>query len=119
MAASTNGIGASVADAAAAALHKAPAGTVSETAPVSPQVSQRFDPNFTQHVIDTMGPKVTPRNREVFTAMFRHLHDFAREIELTTDEWMAGIKFAIAVGQISSPTRNEAHRITDILGLES
>lgn len=115
MAPPTNGN--NVADAADAAMHKAPAGTVSETAPAG--VSQRFDPNFTQHVIDTMGPKCSPRNRVVFASLLRHLHDFAREIELTTDEWMAGIKFAVAVGQISSPTRNEAHRITDILGLES
>ena len=98
-------------------LHKAPAGTTDATAPSSKQ--QRFDPNFTQHVIDIMGPKTTPRNREVLGSLIRHLHDFAREVELTTDEWMAGVKFAIAVGQISTPTRNEAHRISDILGLES
>jgi catechol 1,2-dioxygenase len=100
-----------------ATLHKAPASTVADTAPSSSQ--QRFDPNFTQHVIDIMGPKTTPRNREVLGGLIRHLHDFAREVELTTDEWMAGVKFAIAVGQISTPTRNEAHRISDILGLES
>ncbi|SPO04910.1 related to hydroxyquinol-1,2-dioxygenase [Cephalotrichum gorgonifer] len=80
---------------------------------------QRFDPNFTQHVIDIMGPATTERNRKVFGSLIRHLHDFAREVELTPEEWMAGVHFAIAVGKISSPTRNEAHRISDILGLES
>lgn len=81
--------------------------------------AHRFDPNFTQHVIDTMGPKVTPRNRLVLGALIRHLHDFAREVELTIDEWMAGVNFINAVGQIYSKQRNEAHRVSDILGLES
>jgi len=84
--------------------------------------AHRFDPNFTQAVIDNMGPKTTPRNRQVLGALIRHLHDFSREVELTIDEWMAGVHFVNAVGRIyaeSKQTRNEAHRISDILGLES
>ena len=81
--------------------------------------SHRFDPNFTQHVIDTMGPKTTERDRVVLGALIRHIHDFAREVELTIDEWMAGVAFVNAVGQIYTKTRNEAHRVSDILGLES
>ncbi|KAJ6783359.1 hypothetical protein PWT90_10430 [Aphanocladium album] len=82
-------------------------------------VQSRFDPHFTQHVLDTMGPNVTPRNRQVLSSLIRHLHDFAREVELTNDEWMAGVHFVNAVGQISTKTRNEAHRVSDVLGLES
>lgn len=78
-----------------------------------------FDPNFTQHVIDTIGPKATPRSREIFSSFIRHLHDFAREVELTTDEWLAAVKFTNWIGQISDSKRNEAHRMSDILGLES
>ncbi len=81
--------------------------------------SHRFDPTFTQHVLDTMGPGVTERNRVVLGALIRHLHDFSREVELTIDEWMTGVHFINSVGQISTKTRNEAHRISDILGLES
>ncbi|KAF7558541.1 hypothetical protein G7046_g5602 [Stylonectria norvegica] len=81
--------------------------------------TSRFDPDFTQHVLDTMGSNITPRNRFVLGSLIRHLHDFSREVELTTDEWMTGVHFVNAVGQISTPTRNEAHRISDILGLES
>ncbi|ROT36643.1 chlorocatechol 1,2-dioxygenase [Sodiomyces alkalinus F11] len=84
-----------------------------------PQKAERFDPTFTQHVIDTMGPNVTPRNRQLFTALFKHLHDFAREVELSVDEWMAAVHFVNSIGQISTPQRNEAHRVSDILGLES
>lgn len=81
--------------------------------------ASRFDPNFTQHVIDTIGPKTSPRNREVLSALIRHLHDFAREIELTVDEWMLGVHFVNSIGQISDNIRNEGQRISDVLGLES
>jgi catechol 1,2-dioxygenase len=81
--------------------------------------SSRFDPTFTQRVIDTMGPNMTPRNRQVLGSLVSHLHDFAREVELTVDEWMTGVHFVNAVGQISTKTRNEAHRVSDVLGLES
>jgi catechol 1,2-dioxygenase len=87
-------------------------------APGGPPES-RFDPNFTQHVIETMGPNVTPRNREIFSSLIRHLHDFAREVELTPEEWMTGVHFVNSVGQISTNIRNEAHRVSDVLGLES
>lgn len=82
----------------------------------------RFDPNFTQNVIDAMGPNVTPRNREIFTALFKHLHDFTREVELTIPEWQAGMLFLDAVGHMyytSGKTRHEMHRLSDITGLES
>ncbi|KAK9770943.1 putative Aromatic compound dioxygenase [Seiridium cardinale] len=84
--------------------------------------SSRFDPAFTQHVLDTMGPKTTPRNRQVLGALIKHIHDFSREVELTVDEWMAGVAFINATGAIwekSRKTRNEARRLSDILGLES
>ncbi|KAL1889409.1 hypothetical protein Sste5346_008892 [Sporothrix stenoceras] len=66
-----------------------------------------------------MGPNVSPRNREVFGSLIRHLHDFAREVELSIDEWMAGVIFVNAAGQFYTMTRNEAQRVSDILGLES
>jgi len=53
------------------------------------------------------------------TALIRHIHDFTREVELTVDEWMMGVKFVNAIGQISDAKRNEGQRISDVLGLES
>lgn len=81
--------------------------------------SNRFDPNFTDHVIKTIGPKTTDRNREVLGSLIRHLHDFAREVELSVDEWMLGVHFMNSIGQISDSKRNEGQRISDVLGLES
>lgn len=79
----------------------------------------RFDPDFTKHCVDTMGPNVPDRTRVVLGALIRHLHDFAREVELTNEEWMTGVHFINSVGQCSTKIRNEAHRVSDILGLES
>lgn len=69
-----------------------------------------------------MGPKTTKRNRVVLGALIRHIHDFAREVELTIDEWQAGVKYINEVGEVyskSNKTRNESHRLCDILGVES
>jgi len=79
----------------------------------------RFDPNFTQHVIDSIGPKTTPRLREVMTSLIRHVHDFARETELTVDEWMAGVELLNWAGQMSTDRRNEGQLVCDVIGLES
>ncbi|KAI9847170.1 MAG: hypothetical protein M1837_003032 [Sclerophora amabilis] len=81
--------------------------------------TSRFDPHFTQHVIDTIGPKASPRTRQLMSALFSHIHDFAREVELTTDEWMLGVQFVNAIGQKSDAKRNEGQRISDVIGLES
>jgi Catechol dioxygenase N terminus len=53
------------------------------------------------------------------SSLIRHVHDFARETELTVDEWMLGVQFLNAVGQISNGQRNEGQRISDVIGLES
>lgn len=86
-----------------------------------PQQS-KYDPHFTQHVIDTCGPNTSPRMKQIFGAMMRHLHDFAREVDLTPEEWLAGVKFLNETGKIwaeSDGKRNEMHRLSDITGLES
>jgi protocatechuate 3,4-dioxygenase beta subunit len=46
-----------------------------------------------------------------------HLHDFARETALTTDEWMTALQFLTATGQICSNTRQEFILLSDVLGL--
>ena len=53
--------------------------------------THQYDPNFTQNVIKCTGPKTSPRMRKVMASLIQHVHDFARENELTIDEWMAGV----------------------------
>lgn len=79
----------------------------------------RFDPDFTDHVIDSMGPRTSPRLHQLMASLIRHVHDFARENELTVDEWMAGVQLLNWAGRMSDDKRNEGQLICDVIGLES
>lgn len=83
---------------------------------------RQYDPNFTDKVIGTCGPKTSPRMMQIFSGLVRHIHDFSREVDLTPEEWLAGVKFLNETGKIwaeSAGKRNEMHRLSDIVGLES
>ena len=60
-----------------------------------------------------------PRLMFVLKKMVEHLHDFAKETELTHDEWTRGLKFLYDAGQISTPERNEFVLTSDVTGLSS
>lgn len=83
------------------------------------QTQNKFDPNFTQHVIDLMSPETKPRHRQILTSLIRHMHDFTREVELTQEEWIIGVNYVNAIGGAYRTNRNEAWRVCDILGIES
>src|SRR4051812_44501948 len=74
---------------------------------------------FTDTVVNAMGPKTSPRVREVMTALIRHMHDFAREVNRTTQKSRAACAFVARIGQMPEERRNEAIRASDIFGLES
>ncbi|KAI9928882.1 hypothetical protein MW887_002105 [Aspergillus wentii] len=79
----------------------------------------RFDPNFTNNVVSAMGPKTSPRLRQLMTGLIHHVHDFARENELTVDEWMQGVQLLNWAGRMSDDKRNEGQLVCDVIGLES
>jgi protocatechuate 3,4-dioxygenase beta subunit len=58
-----------------------------------------------------------PRLRQVLTSLVRHLHDFAKDVELTEAEWEAAIGFLTETGQTCTPTRQEFILLSDVLGL--
>jgi len=95
----------------------APSATVKGAANV--HGDSRFDPTFTKRVIESMGPKTSPRLRKVMASLIQHIHDFARENELTVDEWLAGVDILNRAGQMSDDKRNENQLLCDIIGLES
>lgn len=74
---------------------------------------------FTRGVVDAMGPRTDPRLRAVLAALIRHLHDFAREVQLTTGEWMAAVDMVNRAGRMSDDKRNEGQLLCDVIGLES
>ncbi|HWE57838.1 MAG TPA: dioxygenase [Acidimicrobiales bacterium] len=57
------------------------------------------------------------RLNQIMTAAVRHLHAFAAEVQLTHDEWMAGIRFLTAVGRRCDDVRQEFILLSDTLGL--
>jgi protocatechuate 3,4-dioxygenase beta subunit len=63
-----------------------------------------------------MGQDVTPRLAEVMAALVKHLHAFAKEVDLTQSEWEIGIDFLTRTGQICSEERQEFILLSDTLG---
>ena len=57
------------------------------------------------------------RLREVMAGLVRHLHDFAREVNLTEGEWFQGIDFLTRCGKITDDKRQEFILLSDVLGL--
>lgn len=78
-----------------------------------------FGQDFTDMVIKSMGPNTNPRLKEVMSCFIQHIHDFARETHLTTDEWMLAVQILNDAGKMSSDKRNEGQLVCDIIGLES
>src|ERR1700744_825027 len=68
-------------------------------------------------VIESFAPDTSPRLREVLVALVRHLHAFARDVELTIPEWEAAIDFLTRTGQKSDDERQEFILLSDVLGL--
>ncbi|KAI0603355.1 Intradiol ring-cleavage dioxygenase [Biscogniauxia sp. FL1348] len=79
----------------------------------------KYDPSFTDNVIAATGPNANPRLKQIMPSLVRHLHDFAREVDLTVAEWMAGVEMINEAGRMSTDRRNETQLICDVLGLES
>jgi hydroxyquinol 1,2-dioxygenase len=75
--------------------------------------------SITEAALDQMAGTPNPRLREIMSSLVRHLHDFAREVDLTADEWLQGISFLTAVGQKCSDRRQEFILLSDTLGLSS
>jgi catechol 1,2-dioxygenase len=71
----------------------------------------------TDAVIDSFAPSTDPRLREILTGLVRHLHAFAREVELTMPEWNAGIDFLTRTGHKCDADRQEFILLSDLLGL--
>lgn len=60
-----------------------------------------------------------PRLLQIMEAAVRHLHAFAREINLTPAEWLDGIRFFTRVGHACTPVRQEFILLSDVLGLSA
>ena len=74
---------------------------------------------ITDAAIEQMSGTPDPRLKQIMESLVRHLHAFAREVDLTPEEWLEGIKFLTAVGQKCTPFRQEFILLSDTLGMSS
>jgi hydroxyquinol 1,2-dioxygenase len=72
---------------------------------------------ITAAVIARLANTDDPRLKQILTSLVTHLHDFAREVKLTEDEWMQGIQFLTATGHKCDAKRQEFILLSDTLGL--
>jgi hydroxyquinol 1,2-dioxygenase len=78
---------------------------------------QHTEETLTDAVVARLGKTSDPRLKQVMTSLVKHLHAFAREVNLTEEEWFEGIKFLTAVGQKCDDKRQEFILLSDVLGL--
>lgn len=72
--------------------------------------------NSAQAVNARMTDRADPRLKQVMACLVKHLHAFAKEIDLTQQEWEVAIDFLTRTGQISSGERQEFILLSDVLG---
>ena len=73
----------------------------------------------TDETLRQMAGTENKRMKEICDAAVRHMHAFAREVNLTPEEWLQGIQFMTAVGQACTPIRQEFILLSDVLGLSA
>jgi catechol 1,2-dioxygenase len=73
----------------------------------------------TDAVLETVNRTADPRLRELTAALVRHLHDFAREVRLTEDEFRQACAYVAALGQHTNASHNEVVLMSGSLGFST
>jgi hydroxyquinol 1,2-dioxygenase len=73
--------------------------------------------DLTDAVLQRLQATADPRLKEIMTSLVRHLHEFVRDVELTEDEWFAGIRFLTDTGHMCDDKRQEFILLSDTLGV--
>ena len=74
---------------------------------------------ITLAVLDAQDGCSSPRLKQIMGSLVRHLHDFARDVELTEEEWLVAIEFLTEAGHITNDKRQEFILLSDTLGLST
>src|SRR5436190_8755064 len=78
---------------------------------------QFTEDTLTDAVLARLKDAKHPRFKQIIASAVKHLHGFARDVQLTEEEWFEGIKFLTAVGQKCDDKRQEFILLSDILGV--
>ncbi|HEX5777778.1 MAG TPA: dioxygenase [Xanthobacteraceae bacterium] len=73
----------------------------------------------TDAVLEAVNRTSDPRLRELTAALVRHLHDFAREVKLTEDEFRQACAYVASLGQHTNDTHNEVVLMSGSLGFST
>src|ERR1700722_13580760 len=73
--------------------------------------------DVTEAVLSEVQRASNPRLREIMSAFVRHLHDFARDVKLTEEEFHTAMAYIVSLGKHSNETHNEAVLMAGSLGL--
>jgi hydroxyquinol 1,2-dioxygenase len=74
---------------------------------------------ITDLAIERWSTARSPRLATVMTALIGHVHDFAREVHLTEDEWLTGIEWLETAGKFNTDGRREYLMFSEVLGLST
>ena len=74
---------------------------------------------LTDAVLNEIQRAQNPRTREILSAAVRHLHDFAREVKLTEDEFRQACSFVAELGKRTTETHNEVVLLAGSLGFST
>jgi catechol 1,2-dioxygenase len=75
--------------------------------------------DVTTAVLSELQRAPNARFKEIMSALVRHLHDFAREVQLTEEELRTAASYINAIGKQSTDSHNEAILMSGSLGLSA
>lgn len=79
-------------------------------------MAQQNELSITEDAVARLVNCQNPRLKQITESLIRHLHAFIREVEITPEEWFAGIQFLTKTGQMCDDKRQEYILFSDILG---
>ncbi|MBL1421256.1 MAG: intradiol ring-cleavage dioxygenase [Alphaproteobacteria bacterium] len=74
--------------------------------------------NITGAVVGALSQDVPSRQREIMTSLIKHMHDFCRDVNLQSDEFLQACDYMARAGAICDDQRQEFILLADILGIE-
>lgn len=83
----------------------------------APSFRRTTPDEITEKVVERFELCREPRLRQIMQALVRHLHAFAKEVDLTEAEWQVMIENLTATGHITDDKRQEFILWSDTLGL--
>jgi hydroxyquinol 1,2-dioxygenase len=73
--------------------------------------------NLTDLAVKQWGSCHSPRLRQIMQSLVKHLHGFARDVELKQDEWLMAVEWLAKTGKLCTEKRQEFILLSDVLGM--